>query len=131
MSSAPSEYSGLVSEDPEEYDEIKLMSSHAHGHSLSDHVVFDADSTRSARHSEDTLRDVVVTHTPRPKQSLLRRVAQAAYATVERSLVFAAFGMVLSGVVVYTGGCRDSYINGCLAHLISKKKRCNLFVMSR
>ncbi|KAG8218789.1 hypothetical protein J3R82DRAFT_4464, partial [Butyriboletus roseoflavus] len=111
------EYSGLASEDPEEYDEIKP--SHAHDHPpLSEHVIFDADSPRSARHSDDTLRDVVLTHIPLPKQHLLRRVAQAAYATIERSLVFAAFGMVLSGVVVYTGGCRDSYINGCLAHLI-------------
>ena len=64
----------------------------------------------------------MVTPIALPKQPLLRRISQAAYATLERFLVFAAFGVVLSGVVIYTGGCRDSYINGCLAHLISKKR---------
>ena len=120
---SPSEYSGLISEDPEEYDDIKLTSFHGHRHSsLSERVIFDTDSSRSSRHSDDTLRDGMVTPIPLPKQPLLRRISQAAYATLEKFLVFAAFGMVLSGVVIYTGGCRDSYINGCLAHLISKKK---------
>ncbi|KAF8558838.1 hypothetical protein OG21DRAFT_1432523 [Imleria badia] len=109
-----SEYSGIVSEDPEEYEDFKPTHSHHHS-SLSEHVVFDADSSRSSRHSDDTLRDVIVTAIPVPKKPLL---SQAACATLERSLVIAAFGMVLSGVVIYTGGCRDSYINGCLAHLI-------------
>ena len=113
-----SEYSGIVPEDPEEYDDIKPT--HSHRHSLSEHVVFDADSSRSSRHSDDTLRDIIVTAIPVPKQPWLRRISQFVYATLERSLLFAAFGVVLSGVVVYTGGCRDSYINGCLAHLISK-----------
>jgi hypothetical protein len=54
----------------------------------------------------------------RHKQPLSRRISGVAIATLERALVFAAFGMFLSGVVVYTGGCRDNYINGCLAHLI-------------
>lgn len=121
---SPSQYSGLVSEDPEEYDDIKLTSPHVHRNSdLSEHTVFDADSPQSTRHSDDTLRDTVVTHVPLPKQPLPRRIAQAAYATLERFLVFAAFGMVISGIVIYTGGCRDSYINGCLAHLISKEKK--------
>jgi len=122
--SAP-EYSGLVSEDPEEYDDIKLddikpSPSHRHRHSLSesDHTVYDADTHTSSRHSDDTLRDVIVTPVPRPKQSILRRISQFAYATLERFLVFAAFAMLLSGIVVYTGGCRESYINVCLAHLI-------------
>lgn len=121
--SAPSEYSGLGSEDPEEYDDIKATSSHRRQDScMSEQTIFDADSPRSSRLSGDTLRDIVVTPIPRPKQPLLRRILHAAYATLERVLVFAAFGMVLSGIVIYTGGCRDSYINGCLAHLISKIK---------
>jgi len=49
---------------------------------------------------------------------LLHRILQAAYATLERVLVFAAFAMLLSGIIIYTGGCRNSYINNCLAHLI-------------
>lgn len=119
---SPEEYTGLVLEDPEEYDDIKPTPSHERHNSLSEQIVFDADCPRSSRHSDDTLRDIVLAPISRPKQPLLRRVSQATYAILERVLVFAAFGMVLSGVVVYTGGCRDSYINGCLAHLISKKE---------
>ncbi|KAG9317603.1 hypothetical protein JVU11DRAFT_1812 [Chiua virens] len=86
--------------------------------SLSEQIVFDTESPQPPRHSDDTLREIVVNPIPRAKQPLLRRIAQGAYATLERVLVFAAFGMVLSGIVTYTGGCRDSYINNCLAHLI-------------
>lgn len=124
-----SEYSGIGSEDPEEYDDIKPTSSHHHA-SLSEQVVFDADadSPRSSRHSDETLRDVLVTPLRLPKQPLLYRISRTAYATLERALVFAGFAMILSGVVIYTGGCRDNYVNNCLAHLISKK-RDNGFVM--
>lgn len=119
---SPSDY-GPVPEVPEEYDDMKPMSSYGRRPSMSDPVIFDADSPRSSRHSDDTLREAIDNPIPVPKHPLLlRRISQAAYATLERFLVFAAFGMVLSGVVVYTGGCRDSYINGCLAHLISKNK---------
>ncbi|KAF8450367.1 hypothetical protein L210DRAFT_843634 [Boletus edulis BED1] len=112
-----SEYSGIVSEDPEEYADIKPASSRPVS-SLSERVVFDVHSPQSSRHSDDTLHDIMVTPIPPPKQPLLRRIPQVAYSTLERFLVFAAFGMVLSGIIIYTGGCRDSYINGCLAHLI-------------
>lgn len=47
------------------------------------------------------------------------RLAGTMVSVLERVLVFAGFVQVLSGVVVYTGGCRVSYLNGCLAHLIS------------
>ncbi|KAG6378866.1 hypothetical protein JVT61DRAFT_13146 [Boletus reticuloceps] len=110
-------YSGIVSEDPEEYADIKPTSSRPVS-SLSERVVFDVDSPQSSRHSDDTLHDIMVTPIPPPKQPLLRRISQVAYSTLERSLVFAAFAMILSGIIIYTGGCRDSYINGCLAHLI-------------
>ncbi|KAF7356185.1 hypothetical protein MVEN_00949800 [Mycena venus] len=49
---------------------------------------------------------------------ILRRIAGAVYSIAERILFFAGFALLLSGVVVYTGGCRQNYINGCLAHLI-------------
>ncbi|KAF7352908.1 hypothetical protein MVEN_01258100 [Mycena venus] len=65
-------------------------------------------------HSEETLHEI---HFP-PRISLLRRIGRAAFATAERALVVAGFGLLLSGIVVYTGGCRQHYINGCLAHLI-------------
>lgn len=88
--------------------------------SLSEGVVFEADSNSSqgSRHSDETLRDFKLSGLIEP-QSPLIRISQGAFATLERALIFAAFGMTLSGIVVYTGGCRESYVNGCLAHLIS------------
>lgn len=52
------------------------------------------------------------------KTGYLRQIGNGAFAVLERFLVFAALGQLLTGVVVYTGGCRGNYINGCLAHLI-------------
>jgi hypothetical protein len=88
--------------------------------SLSEGVVFeaDSDSSQGSRHSDETLHDFKLPDLIEP-QSLLIRISQGAFATLERALIFAAFGMTLSGIVVYTGGCRESYVNGCLAHLIS------------
>jgi hypothetical protein len=88
--------------------------------SLSEGVVFETDSNSSqgSRHSDETLHDFKLPGLVEP-QSPLIRISQGAFATLERALIFAAFGMTLSGIVVYTGGCRESYVNGCLAHLIS------------
>ena len=87
--------------------------------SSSEKTLFAADSPQGSRHSDDTLDDFKLSGLIEPRAPLVRRIAQRAFATLERALVFAAFGMTLSGIVVYTGGCRESYINGCLAHLIS------------
>jgi hypothetical protein len=91
-------------------------------------------SRRYSRHSDDTLHDIIlppVIHPMQsPKQPLSRRISEAVFATLDRALVFAAFGMTLSGIVVYTGGCRESYINGCLAHLISESNRHRLSLLS-
>ncbi|KAJ7086752.1 hypothetical protein C8R44DRAFT_820961 [Mycena epipterygia] len=65
-------------------------------------------------HSDETLHDIHFA----PRISLLRRVGGAAFAATESALVIAGFGLFLTGIVIYTGGCRQSYINGCLAHLI-------------
>ena len=85
----------------------------------SDRTVFAIDSPRDLRHSDETLRDVP---SPPQRKPLLRRILAVAYATLERVLVFAAFGTMLTGIVVYSGGCRNNYINGCLAHLISESE---------
>jgi hypothetical protein len=53
-----------------------------------------------------------------PKKPFLRRAGRFAFATGERALVLAGFGQLLSGIVVYTGGCRGPLLNICLAHLI-------------
>ncbi|OSC99017.1 hypothetical protein PYCCODRAFT_1374005 [Trametes coccinea BRFM310] len=52
------------------------------------------------------------------KREVLRFIGRAAFAIGERVLVFAGFMQVISGIVVYTGGCRGGSINICLAHLI-------------
>ncbi|KAG2158811.1 uncharacterized protein EDB93DRAFT_1075577 [Suillus bovinus] len=85
--------------------------------SLSERTVFEVDSPHGSRHSDETLHDFKLSALIESRAPL-NRISQAAFATFERALVFAAFGMTLSGIVVYTGGCRDSYINVCLAHLI-------------
>ncbi|KAJ6582101.1 cytoplasmic protein [Mycena capillaripes] len=54
-----------------------------------------------------------------PRIPLLRRIGRAAFAATERALVFAGFALLLTGIVIYTGGCRSNYLNNCLAHLIS------------
>ncbi|KAF7355193.1 hypothetical protein MSAN_01435000 [Mycena sanguinolenta] len=69
----------------------------------------------SSPHSEETLHG----HLDFPPQiSLIRRIGRAVFAATERALVIAGFGLLLTGIVIYTGGCRQNYINGCLAHLI-------------
>jgi hypothetical protein len=67
----------------------------------------------AARDSDDDL------NVPTRKPSLLRRAGVVILATLERALVFAAWELLLTGVVTYTGICRGNYINGCMAHFIS------------
>ncbi|KAJ7178140.1 hypothetical protein C8R46DRAFT_889052 [Mycena filopes] len=55
---------------------------------------------------------------PLPRASLPRRIGRAAFAITERVLVLAGFGLFLTGIIVYTGGCRQNFLNVCLAHLI-------------
>ncbi|KAH7916314.1 hypothetical protein BJ138DRAFT_996237 [Hygrophoropsis aurantiaca] len=95
------------------------VSGHAHHYSTSsERTIFEPTSPHGSRHSEETLHDVAILPTASPKVSLGRRVARAAFGTFERALVSAGFAMTLTGIVVYTGGCRGGYVNGCLAHLI-------------
>jgi hypothetical protein len=70
-----------------------------------------------SQHSDDTLydQDRVVKDIP-----FSRRVGKLAFGTLERTLVFAGFAQLMHGIVIYTGGCRGNYLNGCLAHIISE-----------
>lgn len=98
------------------------VSRDAHRHtrsSSSERTVYEINPPQSSRRSDDTLNNFKLPGFIKPWAPPIRRIAQGAFATLERALVFAAFGLTLSGIVVYTGGCRGSYINGCLAHLIS------------
>ncbi|KAL0070890.1 hypothetical protein AAF712_002111 [Marasmius tenuissimus] len=74
--------------------------------------------TRSSSQSDDTLHDTERSRYHKSKPALIRRVGSKVFAVLERVMVFWAYAQVLSGITVYTGGCRGSYVNGCLAHLI-------------
>ncbi|KAH9998402.1 hypothetical protein BJV77DRAFT_1058788 [Russula vinacea] len=73
--------------------------------------------SRDSQHSDDTLQDQDQDHVVKDIP-LSRRVGQVVFATLQRLLVFAGFAQLMHGIVVYTGGCRGNYLNGCLAHII-------------
>ena len=75
-------------------------------------------SPRGSIHSDETLHETLWKNVD--KASLLKRVGHIAFGTSERILVFAGLMQFLTGIVDYTGGCRQNWVNGCLAHLISK-----------
>ncbi|KZT65982.1 hypothetical protein DAEQUDRAFT_656073, partial [Daedalea quercina L-15889] len=130
-----SEYTNLVAEDELEAAELKTREIDDHEetaqwansvprHARQPSYPQSAASERtlfgphSPRDSDDTL------HVPGPwyakdnRAWFVKKVGRAAFGTSERVLVFAGFMQVLTGIVTYTGGCRQNWINGCLAHLI-------------
>ncbi|THH02427.1 hypothetical protein EW026_g477 [Hermanssonia centrifuga] len=84
-------------------------------------TVFGVHSPRGSVHSDETL-PVGDYFSGRSKgltrASLIKKIGRALFATAERSLVFAGLMQLLTGIVIYTGGCRENYVNACLAHLI-------------
>lgn len=76
--------------------------------------------SRGSQHSDDTTVHEQVRFTN--NIPLSRRLGKLVFATVERTLVLAGFAQLMHGVVIYTGGCRENYLNGCLAHIISKHR---------
>ena len=137
------EYTSLVMEESEESDEIaktrvyndhRLAAHDANVHDethewvnkvrqgspespMSDHTFVGHRSSGDSQHSDDTLHDQDRVAKVIP---FSRRVSQVAFGTLERLLVFAGFAQLMHGIVIYTGGCRGNYLNGCLAHIISK-----------
>ncbi|KAJ3517560.1 hypothetical protein NLJ89_g425 [Agrocybe chaxingu] len=138
------EYSGLIAEEPEEFESAKItreslelqdvqlhggdieeshtqrwansVHRHQRHYSLaSEHTVFDA---HSPHQSDDTLHDAKGRRGQLVPNQLLHNLGGIAFATIERSLVMMGLIQVLVGIVTYTGGCRENYLNGCLAHLI-------------
>ena len=85
---------------------------------VSDRTFIGYRSSRDSQHSDDTLQDQsrVVNHISYP-----RRLGQLLFGTLQRFLVFAGFAQVMHGIIIYTGGCRGDYLNGCLAHVISEQ----------
>lgn len=79
-------------------------------------------SPRGSIHSDETLHEHAYGFGSKgvSKKAVLKKVGRGAFATAERCLVFAGYMQTITGVVIYTGGCRENYINGCLAHLISE-----------
>ncbi|KAF5393753.1 hypothetical protein D9757_000156 [Collybiopsis confluens] len=129
------EYAGLVSEEPDDmqmvspisppphkrvhYDDAELndtaqwannVRSHRRDYS---HSVASETTIFGRSHSDDDLD----CH-PIQKVPLAQRIGTGIFVTLERILVFGGLAQVLTGIVVYTGGCRENYLNGCLAHLI-------------
>ena len=87
----------------------------------SERTVFEH-SRQGSVHSDETLH-VETTHfgvNTTNKVALMKKIGRGVFATAERCLVFAGYLQTISGIVVYTGGCRGGFINVCLAHLISK-----------
>jgi hypothetical protein len=75
---------------------------------------------RGSHYSDETLNELDADAPPASRtRRLARHFGSRAFHTTERVLVFAAFAELLEGLIVYTGGCRGNYVNGCLAHLIS------------
>jgi hypothetical protein len=127
------EYAGLVNEEPDELEMLSPTSPPPHKRVHYDHdpQVHDtaqwanevrrhrrdysvaSETTVFGRHSDDDIE-------PRPakKAPLAQRIGSGVFATLERALVFGGFAQTLTGIVIYTGGCRENYLNGCLAHLI-------------
>jgi hypothetical protein len=85
---------------------------------VSDSTLVGRRFSRGSQHSDDTTGQEQVRFTN--KIPLSRRLGKLFFATVERTLVLAGFAQLMHGVVIYTGGCREKYLNGCLAHIISK-----------
>ncbi|GAA5963573.1 hypothetical protein JCM8115_002035 [Rhodotorula mucilaginosa] len=48
----------------------------------------------------------------------VRKWTSLVLAAAERSLILLAYIQVCSGIAVWTGSCRENYLNGCLAHII-------------
>ncbi|KAH6915294.1 cytoplasmic protein [Coprinopsis sp. MPI-PUGE-AT-0042] len=128
------EYTGLIVEDPEEFDFHKLQRRESdetqvveeegdewvngvqRHRRISSHL---SEATIVARsNSDDTLNEIGGKGVERKKKGWATRLTGLAISGVEYILVVAGMAELLVGIVVYTGGCRQNWINGCLAHLI-------------
>ncbi|KAI0736138.1 hypothetical protein C8Q72DRAFT_908069 [Fomitopsis betulina] len=73
---------------------------------------------RSPRDSHDALHVAAPWYSKGNRPWLIKKIGRATFATSERVLVFGGLMQVITGIVVYSGGCRQNWLNGCLAHLI-------------
>ncbi|RSH88825.1 hypothetical protein EHS25_003053 [Saitozyma podzolica] len=55
---------------------------------------------------------------PRSERMNVRRFLEICLTWVRRTQVVIAYVVLLTGIAIYTGMCRGSYINGCAAHYI-------------
>lgn len=89
----------------------RIMRHHRHQSGASERTLY-ADS--SPARSLDDIQAIKFTS----GNPLACRLRELGYVIVERLLVVGGFAQLLMGIVTYTGGCREYYANGCLAHLI-------------
>lgn len=119
------EYTGLVSEEPEETELISPISPPPHKHVHYDnaeenetaqwannvrrhhreysHSVASEATLFGRSHSDDNLHDSNSDRHPRAKVPLVRRLSAGIFATLERTLVFGGLAQILTGIIVYTG----------------------------
>ncbi|KAI0650208.1 hypothetical protein C8Q79DRAFT_371855 [Trametes meyenii] len=110
----------------DDHDETAQWANDVHRHRRQPSYPHSAASERtlfgahSPHRSDDSLHETghVYPWQGKNKREVLRFIGRAAFAVCERCLVFAGLLQVTTGIVVYTGGCRGNYLNGCLAHLI-------------
>ncbi|GAA6042128.1 hypothetical protein JCM8097_003122 [Rhodosporidiobolus ruineniae] len=55
---------------------------------------------------------------PRSTRAKLRRVGTGLVTFLERFTVILAYVQLCTGIAVWTGTCRERYLNGCMAHVI-------------
>jgi hypothetical protein len=130
------EYTNLVFEEAEELEFPEADAYHHHRHGrvavFADDVnVLDDETTQWVR--ETTVSDLsfvgyrssldILQDQSRAEKEIStpRRLGQLLFGTLQRFLVFAAFAQVMHGTIIYTGGCRGNYFNGCLGHVISEQ----------
>ncbi|KAH9482823.1 putative membrane protein C3B8.06 [Psilocybe cubensis] len=136
------EYVGLISEEPDEFTTPKPFRQSVDMHDVelndmdrnhteqwakaihrhqktfsmaSERTVF---GSHSPSNSQDTLHDAKSRTKSLSHFERLQSVGRIVFAIVERALVVGGFAQLLMGIVTYSGGCRENYLNGCLAHLI-------------
>lgn len=83
--------------------------------SASDYTLVGHRFSRGSQHSDDTVQERVQYNDSTPWS---RRLGKLAFTIAERTLVLAGFAQLMHGVVIYTGACREDYLNACLAHII-------------
>lgn len=94
---------------------------HSHHHRPHFHHSNSYDSGTPSSFSDDEIPDLIEEPIG---ESRMRRAAEMTVYISEWALVFFGYVELVTGGVVYSGICRATYANGCLAHLTSECLTC-------